>query len=370
MTVRRYIFILLVFNALFSLPRFSIETGASCIACHINPSGGGMRNDYGSNVYSIEELPLKRLIKNADDLWDGYITDNLQVGGDFRIQLYDNGEDSKIFPMQSDIYANLKISKNTDMYMKVDTGPDANNEFFVLFKNMFKSSWIKIGKTLPTYGLKLDDHTSFIRGGNRTPLQNSPFDDVDEGLFFDPQFNKNPTSLEMGVNLSKQFKLNISSSTGFFNAINRDEKEILNSSASLLYLKQFDSFSILSGISYMKEKDIVSKGLYGGVSINKWTMSFEVDEVSNWIDFYNSRAAYAQVVYKPVQGLHLVYKYDYFDRHLDFESGSISRLSAGFEIYPLSILEIKLQVRKNEIKNLPFAVDLKNEYLLQVHTWF
>ena len=70
------------------------------------------------------------------------------------------------------------------------------------------------------------------------------------------------------------------------------------------------------------------------------------------------------------EGLHLVYKYDYFDRHLDFESGSISRLSAGFEIYPLSILEIKLQVRKNEIKNLPFAVDLKNEYLLQVHTWF
>ena len=44
-----------------------------------------MRNDYGSNVFSLDELPLKRLIKNADDLWDGYITDNFQIGGDFRI---------------------------------------------------------------------------------------------------------------------------------------------------------------------------------------------------------------------------------------------------------------------------------------------
>ena len=46
----------------------------------------------------------------------------------------------------------------------------------------------------------------------------------------------------------------------------------------------------------MKEKDIVSKGLYGGVSINKWTMSLEVDKVNNWIDWYNSSAAYAQIV--------------------------------------------------------------------------
>ena len=368
----RWFVVILIFNLLYSLPRFSIETGSNCISCHVNPSGGGMRNDYGSNVFSLDELPLKRLIKNADDLWDGYISDNLQIGGDFRVQLFDDGVDSKIFPMQSDIYANLKISKNTDMYMKVDTGPYANNEFFILFKNIINSSWIKIGKTLPTYGLKLDDHTSFIRGGNRTSLfEDNGGDDIDRGLFFDPTKNQNPISIEAGIALASKLKLNLALSNGFIKS-DLNEKELLNSSVSLNYLKQFNNFSIMSGISYMNQKNIVSRGVYGGFSISNWTISFEIDNVHNWIDWYESQASYAQVVYKPIQGLHLIAKYDSFDRHVEFLSGSIERYSAGFEIYPLSILEIKIQMRRNEIENLhPITnIDLQDEYLLQVHTWF
>ena len=126
------IILLLFLASLFALPRFAIEEGSRCINCHINPSGSGMRNDYGSNVFVLDDLTLKRLIKNADDMWDGYISDNLQIGGDFRIQLFDDGGDSRIFPMQSDFYANLKISKDTDMYLKMDASPYRNNEFFIL----------------------------------------------------------------------------------------------------------------------------------------------------------------------------------------------------------------------------------------------
>ena len=99
----KQVFVILLLNLLFALPRYSIESASSCLSCHVNPSGGGMRNEYGSNVYSIDELPLKRLIKNADNMWDGYISDNLQIGGDFSINLFDDGLDSRIFPMQSDL---------------------------------------------------------------------------------------------------------------------------------------------------------------------------------------------------------------------------------------------------------------------------
>ena len=44
------------------------------------------------------------------------------------------------------------------------------SEFFVLIKNIANNLWLKIGKTLPTYGLKLDDHTSFIKGGNMSTI--------------------------------------------------------------------------------------------------------------------------------------------------------------------------------------------------------
>lgn len=376
----KFIYLLLLLNFLFSLPRFSIETGTSCMNCHINPSGGGMRNDYGSNIYSLDELPLKRLIKNADDMWDGYISDNLQIGADFRIQHFNDGVDSKLFPMQSDFYANLKISKDTDVFMKVDTSPYSKNEFFMLFKNVFKKTWIKIGKTLPTYGLRLDDHTSFVRGGNRASVidtvynssdldQYIIFDDIDQGLFFDPLSITHPISIESGIKISDNIRLNVSLSNGF---IKSDEEEMLNYSTTLNYIKDFDGISLMSGFSYMDEKDLISKGVFGGFSIDRFTFSFEVDETNNWIGSYESRAGYGQLVYSPVQGLHIVGKYDFFDRHTGYSSGLIERYSAGFEIYPLSILEIKVQARKNKVDlGLPFYdIDLKNEYLIQVHTWF
>ena len=360
----KYLLLLLIFELSFGLPRYSIETAASCLSCHINPNGGGMRNDYGSNIYSVDELPLKRLIKNADDMWDGYITDNLQIGGDFRIQLYDDGLDSKIFPMQSDLYANLKVAKDTDMYLKIDTGPYRKNEFFVLFKNVYDKAWIKIGQTLPAYGLRLDDHTSFIRGGNNTSITDNT---IDQGLFFDPSTITNPISIETGISINNNVRLNISIANGY---INSNNKEMLNSSMTLNYFKNFKKGSIMAGYSTLNEKDVLSSGFFGGFSIEKLTFSFEFDEVDNWIDSFTSRASYAQFTYKAMQGLHLIAKYDYFDRHIEYSSGSISRLSAGFEIYPLNILEIKFQIRKNEVENYLGELDLNDEYLIQIHTWF
>ena len=73
------------------------------------------------------------------------------------------------------------------------------------------------------------------------------------------------------------------------------------------------------------------------------------------------------MVVKPIQGFHLLAKYDYFDHDYDFKTGSITRYSYGMEIYPLNMFEIKLQIRKYEADEL---INFDNEYLLQVHTWF
>ena len=62
--MRLYILIILV-NIVFSLPRFSLEESASCMSCHINPTGGAMRNDYGSNVYTLDELLLENGFQKA-----------------------------------------------------------------------------------------------------------------------------------------------------------------------------------------------------------------------------------------------------------------------------------------------------------------
>ena len=129
------------------------------------------------------------------------------------------------------------------------------------------------------------------------------------------------------------------------------------------------NFSILLGSSMMKENEMNLSGIFAGVSIGDITMTTEIDKAKNLLDDnLTSYASYLQIVYKPIQGLHLLAKYDYFDFNYDYKNGSIARYSYGFELYPLNMIEIKLQARQYNTDNLD--LDLDYEYLLQIHTWF
>ena len=166
-------------SLIFSLPSYAIEQNSNCINCHVNPTGGLMRNDYGSNIYSLDELSIRKWI-NEDKEFDGFISDNIQIGGEFRIQSYRGQESNSVFPMQIDLYSNVEFEDNISLFMKYG----ANQELYLLLDDYNNVDWIKIGKTIPDYGLKLDDHTSFIRGGNslNTFIYSGS---IDQGLIFD-----------------------------------------------------------------------------------------------------------------------------------------------------------------------------------------
>ena len=118
-----YSFICILFVSIsisFALPRFSVINGASCIVCHVNPTGSGLRNTHGNDVVALEELPLKRWLNKGNEDWDGYITDNIQIGGDFRIQSYNRQQDHTIFPMQIDLYSNIEFKNTSFAYPKTN----------------------------------------------------------------------------------------------------------------------------------------------------------------------------------------------------------------------------------------------------------
>ena len=98
------LFLSLSLSLAFALPRFAVQNGSSCIACHVNPTGSGLRNSYGNDVMALEELPLERWLDKGNENWDGYISDHLQIGGDFRLQGVQYNETDSIrksafFPM-------------------------------------------------------------------------------------------------------------------------------------------------------------------------------------------------------------------------------------------------------------------------------
>ena len=216
-----FFLLILICNILIALPRFAVTNGASCSACHINPAGSGLRNEHGTNVVAIDELPFDLWIKEVDDTWDGFITDQLQIGGDFRlqgIQLNDTDSTRKtsFFPMQADIYSYLSVHKNAGIYTKLGImgKDDLQIEYWIILKNLISNSWLKIGRSLPNYGLRVDDHTSFIRGGNynRTRHLNSD----KEGLIFSV-YNELPSMIEFGIPVYSNFEWTSSLSTSLIN---------------------------------------------------------------------------------------------------------------------------------------------------------
>jgi hypothetical protein len=360
--------LLFIINHSFALPRFAVREGSSCIACHVNPTGSGLRNDYGNDVVALEELPLERWLDKGNEDWDGYISDHLQIGGDFRLQgvQYDdsNGDrQSAVFPMQADFYTYLKLNQNAGIFTKIGArGSNSfNAEYWALLSNLPKNAWLRMGRTLPNYGLRVDDHTSFIRGGNfsrtLTGLEK-------EGLLFGPYLNS-PAILELGVPMFGGLQWTSSMATSLI----KSGEELNNFTTQLSYSGSNDIVTYMAGVSYMEEDNFNLLGVSGGVSFADFTWTFEADQAENWIDGNTSLALYDELAWEVIQGVQLIGKYDFWDPNTEWKSGAVSRYALGTEIYPLNIMEIKLQMRINKIDGENVTTP-DPEYLVQTHFWF
>jgi len=369
MDIRCFFCLIFIFNFSFALPRFAVQNESSCIACHVNPTGSGLRNDYGINVVALEELPLERWLDKGNEDWDGFIGDHLQVGGDFRLQgIQYNDSDttrkSAFFPMQADIYTYLKLHQNAGVFAKIGAkgSHSLSTEFWVLVSNLPQNAWLRIGRTLPNYGLRVDDHTSFIRGGNysRTTL-----DLEKEGLLFGPYLPP-PAILEIGIPMFGGLQWTSSISTGIKNI----NEKLTNLTTQFHYSGTIDDqFKYMSSFNYMQEGNFTMMGVSGGLTYSNLTWTFELDQAENWIDGNTSLALYDELAWEIIQGVHLIGKYDFFDPKTEWLSRSISRYTMGAEIYPLNIMEIKLQIRINKI-DIDNTATPDPEYLFQTHFWF
>ena len=119
----------------------------------------------------------------------------------------------------------------------------------------------------------------------------------------------------------------------------------------------------------MQESDFRLTGISGGISFNNFTWTGEVDRAQNWPNDEIAIVSYSELVYKFRQGIHLVGKYDFYDPEQDWSSGAITRYTLGVEIFPLNILEVKIQSRFTHL-DLDGVDQPDPEFLIQFHTWF
>jgi hypothetical protein len=118
-------------------PYLAVEEGYKCNVCHVNPTGGGLRNEFGV-TYAKVLLPAET-IDNALDSWTGKITDRLRVGGDLRADwtrdTAPNTPSQQAFALeQFRVYADLTIIPNKlGIYVDEQIAPNGsqNEEAYV-----------------------------------------------------------------------------------------------------------------------------------------------------------------------------------------------------------------------------------------------
>ncbi len=163
-----------------ALPRFSLQTGATCASCHANLTGGGPRTQGGwasmkdFALISPRETFLAPLFESeSNDLIPGV----LSWGFDFRSQVAKRPDEHtgklerRFFTMQASPYVTYRPVEELSAYATynlVKAEYPSQQDFYagIVFQ---PSDMIQVqaGYLQPNFGVRHDDHTTFtrIRGG-------------------------------------------------------------------------------------------------------------------------------------------------------------------------------------------------------------
>lgn len=355
-----------------ALPRFAVRQGAKCQSCHINPSGKGMRSTFGG-AYGREELPLETF-KAKTDLEDftPMLNDFITIGMDYRTLLYylESNATSSFFQMQGDLYLDLRLNKKFRIYF--DKGLYSGFEVFGLAKVLPLDGYIKAGNFIPAYGLKMDDHSLFIRNGPFFPL-NPAIVSYPQGLGFGQgsedtgmEFGFSPGIFTMNVGIFNGGKGGLAGTGG-----TKTKAVALRADATILT----DIININVGGSFYNlpapggPGKTQMWGAFGVIAIDKnLTLQGELDFLQTHNTALNKMVTgnviYTEANYIVFNGVDLKFGYEFYDPNIDRQDGSLSRITIGAEFFPLSGVEVRPLYRINQESPTELS---NNELLIMMH---
>ncbi len=150
-------------------PYLAVRTGLKCMACHVNPSGGGLRNAAGV-AFSQSAIPANPL---PDVLagWTGGFGERLRLGGDYRTASAETAVSGQ--PRQRGaaieqlrLYADLQLwVDHLGVYIDETLAPQKpqRQEAYVRLSTPGLGWYAKAGQFYLPFGWRLQDNSAFVR---------------------------------------------------------------------------------------------------------------------------------------------------------------------------------------------------------------
>ncbi|MEJ5351548.1 MAG: hypothetical protein WHS65_08155 [Melioribacteraceae bacterium] len=349
-----------------SLPRFAIRMGDKCSDCHVNPTGGMIRNEngyfFGKDVISLISPHNKNFPTSQK------ISDNVSFGLDYRSQLLYSDEKKRadFQDMSGSVYLNVSASEKIDIAARYDF-LQSIWEAFAIAKIFPNNSYIKVGSFIPYFGIRIDDHTAYTRGGDFGLLFSTG---AVQGLIYNPFYTE--TGIELGIYLSDFLFITSSLGKSNFNSTFTSDPTF---TSRIEFTPSFENFNLLIGSSFaaVKTKNTgitMNTNLYsifGEIGTKYFSLTSEYDIAKNYLsNNYNSSALMIEAALQLMVGLDAIVRYDNFNPNTIKKNDEHSRIILGVEFFPFSFVELRPQYRI-QLEN-PEARN--NSFVLQFHFWY
>jgi hypothetical protein len=333
-----------------------------------------MRNSYGFEEITLSVLPRPGRASSISGQFSTSLNDHVRWGLDTRIQIFRLDSTSSrqeiltgIFPMQAAIYLNVQATSRLDFFL-AQYILQREAEFWVRLRATNPRAYLRAGRFQPAYGLRLDDHTSFVRGGHTGRVSIAGLSSEQQGFPFGPYFH-GEGAVEGGLYLGDIYvTAHASNPSVLFKYLSTIQDLQWGLRAEIIRFMLGSTW--MMGGSYLRERKVIFRTFFCGIQWNRFTLLAEVDLADNWVDpGVQSFAAYGEIDVRISQGWHAFIKMDTYDADTDphLNRDDLLRMTLGGELFPAPFMELKPQLR---YCTNSYNDDRTLDLLLQLHVYF
>lgn len=339
-------------------PYLALRTGLKCSQCHVNRTGGGGRNDFGS-AWAQTQLPTKSLpFRNRA------INDWISIGLDLRAKA--SGLVSEATPRttfeineaQVQVQATL-VQRVLAFYLDQTVGPGRAfiREGFALVEGIPGNGYAKAGKILLPYGLRLWDDDAFIRS-----VTGFTYKTPDIG--FEVGFEPGPLTVALAL------------SNGTTSGVDENSDKQVTGTAALVFPRLRFGASATRNSAPGATRAIF--GGFAGVQLGPLGLLGEGDAIFDSFDGQQANdqfVGYLEGDLLLYRGVNLKVTYGYHDPTVAIRSEAREvvedqriRMRFGFEAFPVSF--VQLSAFYTLLDDVPQVTTDRDQISMEVHLHF
>ena len=361
------LFALLAPVAAHAEPYLAIRSGLKCMACHVNPDGGGKRNEFGA-TYGQTALASQRLdpatgqsVPQAGSapLWTGKLNDQFAIGSDLRatlqsVKVPDSTETLAFSPTRAQIYLEVKpLGERLLLYLdeRVASGAATNREIYALLWSADHSAYVKAGRIFIPFGLRVEDDTAFIRQVSGVNF-NSSDDGVEGGLEIGP------------------WSASVSVTNGAGGGTETNRGKLISSIAS--YVQPDWRIGLSASVNRNGDADRNMQSVFGGLRlgiVSALASAVYITDDGTPTGRLKHWASLVEANIEAARGHNIKLTYESYDPNVDVAEDQRARYSAVWEYVPFQFTQFRFGARKSD--GIPQNnAQNGSEIFLQWHAFF